>query len=376
MKFFGMALPMGVASTEPKELIVFPVGEPPQNDHRKWRFTPADLANVVADFNARTEPLVIDFAHGTDLAKGHKAAGWVDALALKPDGLYASVRWTKEAKAEIDAGEWGFRSPEFDGTEDPEGFIHPTALVKIGLVNDPAIGGMVPVAAGQNGTAPPRTAGKESCVANELTVTAAKTKAGAFDGVGILRLVRDSYGIPDVIDDSTLSGLVASALAGGESDDAMPPAGANDSLPPALGLFASKTTPRIEAVEKELAAMRTSKEIEAVIEKGTADLVLTPALVETARLLAAHAGLEPLKSYVASLKPTAPPAGQTVTASNDGATDGPRNVHDHVGIAPEAYNPERFATHKAAIAYMEKARTAGTIVKYRTAVEAVTRKSA
>jgi len=26
MKFYGMALPMGVAATEPKELIVFPVG--------------------------------------------------------------------------------------------------------------------------------------------------------------------------------------------------------------------------------------------------------------------------------------------------------------------------------------------------------------
>jgi hypothetical protein len=375
MKFYGMALPMGVAATEPKELIVFPVGEPPQNDKRKWRFTHEDLANVVADFDARTEPLVVDYGHGSDQSKGLKAAGWVDSLTVKPDGLYARVRWTKQAKAEIDAGEWGFRSPEFDGVEDSDGFIHPTALVKIGLVNDPAIGGMVPVAAGQNGTAPPRTAGKETHVANEPTVTAAKTKAGAFDGAGILKLVRDSYGIPDVIDDSTLGGLVASALAGGKTDDEMPPAGASDSLPPALGLFASKTTPRIEAVEKELAAMRTTKEIEAVIEKGVADLVLTPALVETARLLAAHAGLEPLKSYVASLKPTAPPAGQNVTPGGD-TTDEPRNSHDHVGIAPSAFDPERFAAHKAAIAYMEKAEKSGTPVSYRAAVELTARKSA
>jgi phage I-like protein len=135
------------ASRPTKRELVFPLGEPPSNDDRKWRFTQEDLAGVVTDSRSWTEPKPVYWAHGKDQVKGGKAAGWIDHLELDADGLYAYIRYTDEALAEIRGGAWGFRSPGFDAIEDKDGAVRPKRLFELSLVNEPAIGAMPPITA-------------------------------------------------------------------------------------------------------------------------------------------------------------------------------------------------------------------------------------
>lgn len=375
MKQMAMTLPLSMQGVEPSPRLVFPIGEPPQNDDRKWRFTAADFQKVAANFAKRTEAMPWYVAHGDDPSWGKKAAAWVDSVAVAPEGFVVNVRWTAKAKQEIRDGHWGYVSPGFEGEEDAEGFIHPVALNEVSLVNDPAIGGMVPVAASTSKTAPPNGAGKETQMATDPNVNAAKTKAGTFDGASILQLIRDQFKIPDVIDDASLTELVSKAIAGGGADkpeNEMPPAGA-DQLPPAL----TALTERIEKQEKETAALKQTREIETVIEAGVRELKLTPALVPTANLIARHGGVEALKTYVASLAVTAPAPGSVIPPAGSGNA-GPEAIapYDFIGRHAAAFDPDRFRVHKAAIAFMDKQVAAGLKPVYREAVVAVTAKIA
>jgi len=127
--------------------MVFPLGEPPSNDGRKWRFTAEDLAAVWSESKTWTEKKPILYAHGKDVARGSEAAGWIDHLELGHDGLYAIARLTDEAKRAVEDGKWGYRSPGFDAREDKDGAIRPIRLHELSLVPDPAIGGMPAITA-------------------------------------------------------------------------------------------------------------------------------------------------------------------------------------------------------------------------------------
>jgi len=311
-----------------KREIVFPVGEPASNDGRRWRFTPQDLSAVVAAFGQRAEPAPVYWEHGQDVSKGKKAAGWIDKIEMGSDGLYAYVRYTDEAMAEIEAGSWGYRSPGFEGEEDEEGFTRPKALLEMSLVNEPAIAGMPPIqaAAEQSATAPAlpdKTDEEGESMADSTTpgkVEAAKKKmAVALDGPGILTTLREAYAIPAAIDDTMFAALVAQALAGQAVDP-------DDLMEPESEAEAEKAQqPPADEATVASADVKTQLELQqrvtAAVQKAAALGRVTESTVEAAGKLAV-ADVESFETIFCA--PVPPPAGRLInaTASDRGPKQG------------------------------------------------------
>jgi cation transport regulator ChaB len=119
----------------------------------KFAITQDTLDRMLANFTdhrpkAPTE-MVVDYEHmsAAEPAVVAPAAGWVKALKVVKDALYATVEWTKEAAKKIGDKEYRFISPEFTLTyKDKESGkdIGPT-LLSVALVNRPFLEGMAPV---------------------------------------------------------------------------------------------------------------------------------------------------------------------------------------------------------------------------------------
>ena len=109
------------------------------------------LGDLLTNFTDRDDNhgIPIDYNHA-GLADGEtaKAAGWIEELEIRDDGLYARVSWTPRAADFIKNDEFKFISPEFsvEGHEDEFGdmidgpFLHAAALT-----NMPFLKGMKPV---------------------------------------------------------------------------------------------------------------------------------------------------------------------------------------------------------------------------------------
>ena len=366
----GMALPLGMGDQAPTRLHVFPLGEPPSNDDRKWRFTAADLKRAVEQFKSRNEPLPILYDHGHDPSKGSKAAGWIDSVDLASDGLWANCRWTDTARQEIRSGEWGFRSPGWEGEEDEAGYIYAGPLNEISLVNKPAIGGMPPVVASSQPLTQPTPPAKEQNMANEQTA-AKKAAASDWSREGLLAVIKTGFPSmfgPDFPDDQ-IAELAGDLLEAGAEDEVP---GAPGAKPPMPGV--KSETPTVPAVP-----LFTSAEDVAKVEAATA-----AAKTETAELKAAKDQIASQEARLKALEAReltgkiVKPSGADRTANSTAAgflPDAP-SPHDHVGRFLVGYKPDTAQAHQTAIAYIEKAQCAGKRVSYQDAVVAVTRKSA
>lgn len=115
---------------------------------RTWVVTPEIAAGVIALWQARETPLVVDYEHqtlhATENGKPAPAAGWIELLEATPDGLYATVKWTDAARAYIQHDEYRYISPVF--RFDPEtGAV--LELKSAALTNYPALDGMDTVTA-------------------------------------------------------------------------------------------------------------------------------------------------------------------------------------------------------------------------------------
>ena len=149
---------MDAGGPAPGRIQLFPLGSFAARDGRpgtlkgvkaaEWMLTPDIAAAVIARWQARETPLVVDYEHQTMLAeqngKPAPAAGWIESLEAGPDGLYATVKWTDAARAFIRADEYRYISPVF--SFDPEtGAV--LELKSAALTNYPALDGMAAVAA-------------------------------------------------------------------------------------------------------------------------------------------------------------------------------------------------------------------------------------
>lgn len=113
-----------------------------------WKLDAALAAAVIARWQQRETPLVVDYEHqtihATENGKPAPAAGWIESLEVGADGLYATVKWTDAARAFIQADEYRYISPVF--TFDPKtGAV--LELKSAALTNYPALDGMSAVAA-------------------------------------------------------------------------------------------------------------------------------------------------------------------------------------------------------------------------------------
>ena len=147
-----------VGGPAPGRIQLFPMGEFSARDGRPgtlkgvnvkaWTITPIIAAAVIARWQARETPLVVDYEHQTinaaENGKPAPAAGWIESLEAGTDGLYATVKWTDAARAFIQADEYRYISPVF--SFDPEtGAV--LELKSAALTNYPALDGMDAVTA-------------------------------------------------------------------------------------------------------------------------------------------------------------------------------------------------------------------------------------
>jgi hypothetical protein len=139
-----------LAQDRPTWLHAFPLGRYVHPIHGELLFTRERLQAMADGVNSGIRGITpaLDFDHREDRAKGGKAAGWITAAEVRPDGLWIAVEWTAEAQAEVRAGAWRYLSPEFADWTDPRtGVRHRDVLLGAALTNRPFLRDLAPVAA-------------------------------------------------------------------------------------------------------------------------------------------------------------------------------------------------------------------------------------
>lgn len=132
------------------EFQMFPAGKFRTQDGRPkelndWVMTAQIASRLIEAFQAKKNPMVVDYEHQTALAadngKPAPAAGWVHGLEWREgQGLYAvDVKWTEAARASIQADEYRYISPTFRYSRETGEVLH---LVNAALTNSPALDGM------------------------------------------------------------------------------------------------------------------------------------------------------------------------------------------------------------------------------------------
>ncbi len=93
--------------------------------------------------------LLVDFEHFSyDPGKSSEAAGWIQDLDGRPDGLWGAIRWSDVGESAIRNGRYRLVSPTWtarDVERLDERRIRPLRLDSAGLTNNPNLKGMVPL---------------------------------------------------------------------------------------------------------------------------------------------------------------------------------------------------------------------------------------
>lgn len=121
-------------------------------DHPIYGETVVDkevATKLKANFDSRVKDAHVftDYEHGADRAKGNKASGELVEVDVRDDGLWGLVKFTADAKKEIEAGEWNYWSTSHYDT-----WTHPQTKESFnyvldggGLTNKPWVKGMLPI---------------------------------------------------------------------------------------------------------------------------------------------------------------------------------------------------------------------------------------
>jgi len=98
------------------------------------------IGRIMASLEERVGDIVVDYRHESMRQCGHAhAAGWVRIRSAKvtPDGVEAVIDWNREARGLIESKKYLYLSPVFERVNG-----HITALVNLGLTNNPNIHAM------------------------------------------------------------------------------------------------------------------------------------------------------------------------------------------------------------------------------------------
>lgn len=134
---------------------IVPKGEFPHNDSGKLQVLDADaLKSIVNRFNdeAKSENfpgILVDFDHfSTDPGKPSEAAGWIEQVENRTDGVWGKIRWSDVGLAAVSGGRYRLTSPVWN-RKDCETLsgdrIRPMRLDSLALTNDPNMKGSVPL---------------------------------------------------------------------------------------------------------------------------------------------------------------------------------------------------------------------------------------
>ncbi len=90
--------------------------------------------------------LLVDFDHESDdPAKRTTAAGWIDRVESRADGLWGHVRWSAAGAAALENGEYRYVSPVWEGEDLGRKQVRPVRLLEAGLTNKPNLKGIKPI---------------------------------------------------------------------------------------------------------------------------------------------------------------------------------------------------------------------------------------
>ncbi|XWN36087.1 MAG: phage protease [Balneola sp.] len=103
-----------IANAEPGEWIkIIPIGSYPFHHNGAHDVTKEHIDQMVTNFNATGKELLIDWEHKS-LWGDTRAAGWINKLEAREDGLYCNYpEFTKSAKEQIDDREYRYFSPVY-----------------------------------------------------------------------------------------------------------------------------------------------------------------------------------------------------------------------------------------------------------------------
>lgn len=142
---------------------IAPLGEFPHGDGVVQVVDALAIASLVNSFKPG-QPMVVDYDHGSlDTDQSSAAAGWVEELQARADGLYARIRWSNRGRADVEGGTFRFVSPvwmpDIAPTKDNPR-VRPARLVNVALTNSPNIRTLKPLTNRQplsDGTSPSGT---------------------------------------------------------------------------------------------------------------------------------------------------------------------------------------------------------------------------
>lgn len=105
-----------------------------------------NFVNSVNSF-VRGQDIAINYEHGQDPSKGHKAAGWIRQARKNSNGnLELAIDFTEPAKKELKDKEWRYFSLEWDDEwQHPDGVIYKDVIMGGALTNRPVAKGLMPI---------------------------------------------------------------------------------------------------------------------------------------------------------------------------------------------------------------------------------------
>lgn len=317
-------------------------------DAPAWVLDAATAQRLIAQIDARNNPLPIDYEHQTVHSKANgqpaPAAGWFSALEWRPgSGLWATgVRWTDRARQMIAAGEYRYISPVF--TYDRKtGRIG--RLLHAALTNDPALDGMAAVAASSQ---LPLTSASETLMTIEQLVAACAAALGAQTALDADKLAPAIAALKADADKARADHATAEAALKAERE--------------ATAALKASTQPLevVAALRAELATLTAdsnARKIDDLVKPALADGRLLPAQEAWARDLGAS-NLAALSKYIETAQPIAALKG---TQTGGAAPGGKAKADDADAIAQAAlsYQAEQLRagvqiSTQAAVAHVLK----------------------
>jgi len=140
---------------------VAPLGEFPHTAGGVERVIDADAVRAMAESFDASRTLLVDFDHYSDLSNAQreaveragvalptKAAGWIEAVEARGDGLYALADLNRAGERAIENADYRFVSPVWlrgDCEDAGPGKVRPRKLYKVGLTNEPNIRALPPL---------------------------------------------------------------------------------------------------------------------------------------------------------------------------------------------------------------------------------------
>ena len=225
-----------LSSTPPRFIKLMPVGSFATNDGRTFRIK--DAARVVERTLAYAgdRELPLDYEHQIDLSRDNgkpaPAAGWMKSLQARPDGIYAEVEWTDQAREMISQREYRYISPTFLHGKGGEVSV----ILRAALVNAPALD-MPALAKTQDGDTTMKETLMQKILAKlGLQTDASETEVDAAmqrirmdkdddkgnkdkDGKGMMSTLRDLLGLEEDAGETAVTAALKAKLEPDGNDD-------------------------------------------------------------------------------------------------------------------------------------------------------------